>query len=243
METGGAYPANRAAALSGVPKSTIYYWARKGPLVPSVSGRPLLWSYTDLLALRTIYWLRHPKKAYDREIPATSMSKVRKALAALRDLDLDLFEEGERRPVVAVTAEGDIAVNVDALPLQRAEDGQYIQRDLVDLVGPFEGLEGMKGPDLVWPRETVQILPRKVSGAPHVAGTRLPTLSIFALAQRNFDIERIAKIYPFIERKALTDSIDLEARLQTNLSTGFHKYARLTVRDRSGGPRAEARLT
>jgi len=218
METGGAYTANRAAALSGVPKSTIYYWARKGPLVPSVSDRPLLWSYTDLLALRTIYWLRHPKKAYDREIPATSMGKVRRALAALRDLDLDLFEEGERPPVVAVTLDGDIVVNVDALPLQRAEDGQYLQRDLVDLVGPFEGLEGMRGPDLFWPRETIQILPRKISGAPHVAGTRLPTLSVYALAKRNFGVERIAKIYPFIDPKALSESIDLEEQLQKNLT-------------------------
>jgi hypothetical protein len=67
METGGAYSAERAAALSGVPKSTIYYWARNGHLIPSVSKSPLLWSYTDLLALRTIYWLRRPKKAFDRE--------------------------------------------------------------------------------------------------------------------------------------------------------------------------------
>jgi DNA-binding transcriptional MerR regulator len=58
MEIGGAYTMERAAALSGVPKSTAYYWARKGLLQPSASQRPLLWSYTDLLALRTISsWL------------------------------------------------------------------------------------------------------------------------------------------------------------------------------------------
>jgi len=48
MEISGAYSAERAAALAGVPKSTIYYWARKGHLIPSVSRRPFLWSYTDL---------------------------------------------------------------------------------------------------------------------------------------------------------------------------------------------------
>jgi uncharacterized protein (DUF433 family) len=216
MEISGAYPAERAAALSGVPKSTIYYWARQGHLIPSVSRNPLLWSYTDLLALRTVYWLRRPKKAFDQEIPATSMGKVRRALAGLKRLDLALFEEG--RHTVAVTTAGEIVLNVEALPLQRADDGQYLDRDLVDLIGPFEGLEGMRGPDLAWPRPTVQILPRKISGAPHVAGTRLSTQSIYALAHRGFDIERLAKIYPFIDRRAFGDSIDLEEQLKTNVS-------------------------
>jgi uncharacterized protein (DUF433 family) len=215
-EAGGAYPAERAAALSGVPKSTIYYWARNGHLVPSASRSPLLWSYTDLLALRTLYWLRHPKRAFDREVPPTAMRKIRKALEELKRLDLDLFEAG--RPAVAVTLKGEIVLNVDALPLQRADDGQYIDRDLVDLIGPFEGLEGLRGPDLAWPRPTIQILPRKISGAPHVAGTRLPTQSVFALARRGFDLDRLAKIYPFVDREALSDGIDLEQQLNYNLS-------------------------
>ena len=33
----GCYEAGRAAALSGVPKSTLYYWARTGVVLPSVS--------------------------------------------------------------------------------------------------------------------------------------------------------------------------------------------------------------
>ena len=51
QDVGGAYNAERAAALSGVPKSTVHYWARHGHLVPSVATRPRLWSFTDLLAL------------------------------------------------------------------------------------------------------------------------------------------------------------------------------------------------
>jgi MerR HTH family regulatory protein len=58
----GAYPADRAAALSGVPKSTLHYWARQEILVPSLSAEKVkLWSYADLMALRTIYWLRQRK--------------------------------------------------------------------------------------------------------------------------------------------------------------------------------------
>lgn len=214
MEIGGAYPAERAAALSGVPKSTVYYWARRGHLVPSVSRKPLLWSYTDLLALRTVYWLRQPKLAFDREVPATSMPKVRRALEQLRDLELDLFEEG--RPIVAVTLAGEVVIQVDAGPLHLAS-GQYLEKELVNILGPFEGLEGTKGPDLMWPRPSLRIVPRKISGAPHILGTRLPTQSIFALADRGLSVEQIAKIYPYVERASLRDSIDLEQQLKDNV--------------------------
>src|SRR6185369_15647607 len=112
---------------------------------PSVGQKPLLWSYTDLLALRTIYWLRQPKTAFDREVPATSMPKVRRALEQLHNLDLDLFEEG--RPIVAVTLAGEVVIEAEAGPLHLAS-GQYLKKELVNLLGPFEGLEGTKGPDL-----------------------------------------------------------------------------------------------
>ncbi|MFL6197759.1 MAG: DUF433 domain-containing protein [Thermoanaerobaculia bacterium] len=213
MEISGAYSAERAAALAGVPKSTIYYWARKGHLIPSVSQRPFLWSYTDLLALRTIYWLRQPKIAFDREVPPTSMPKVKRALEQLRALDLDLFEEG--RPTVAVTSQGEVAVNINAMAL-RLSDGQYLDPEIVNIVGPFEGLEGAKGPDLLWPRPTVQILPRKISGAPHIAGTRLQTQSIYALRDRGFSVEQLVGIYPFASAGSLQDSIDLEQQLERN---------------------------
>ncbi|HZO49924.1 MAG TPA: MerR family transcriptional regulator [Gaiellaceae bacterium] len=52
----GAYTADRASALSGVPKSTLHYWARIEILVPRISPERIkLWSYPDLMALRTIY--------------------------------------------------------------------------------------------------------------------------------------------------------------------------------------------
>lgn len=215
MELGGAYTTERAAALSGVPKSTVYYWARRGHLLPSVSQKPLLWSYMDLLALRTIYWLRQPKTAFDREVPATSMPKVKRALEQLKALALDLFEKG--RPTISVTFGGDVVIDSDGMPLQLAE-GQYLERGLINIVGPFEGLEGTKGPDLVWPRESVQILPRKISGAPHISGTRVPTESIHALADRGLTIEQIARIYPFVSHDSLRESIDLEEQLKQNVS-------------------------
>ena len=49
----GCYESSRAAALSGVPVSTVYLWARTGVVEPSVSPTKIkLWSYADLMALR-----------------------------------------------------------------------------------------------------------------------------------------------------------------------------------------------
>jgi uncharacterized protein (DUF433 family) len=86
MDGVGAYTGDRAAALSGVPKSTIHWWARNDVLVPSVSAtRVMLWSYADLMGLRVIYWLRQRKTTkLGVEVPRTSMPAVRRALKQLR---------------------------------------------------------------------------------------------------------------------------------------------------------------
>jgi uncharacterized protein (DUF433 family) len=82
MDAVGAYTADRAAALSGVPKSTIHWWARHDVLVPTVSAtKIMLWSYADLMGLRVIYWLRQRKTTtLGVEVPRTSMPAIRRAL-------------------------------------------------------------------------------------------------------------------------------------------------------------------
>ena len=105
----GAYTADRAAALSGVPLSTVHYWARKEILIPSVSPeRRKLWSYPDLMGLRIIYWLRHEKTGDDgQEVPASTMPKVRGVLEQLAELDLALWSE-DHGPSVRVDLTGKI---------------------------------------------------------------------------------------------------------------------------------------
>lgn len=92
----GCYEALRAAALSGVPHSTVYDWARKGLVVPSTSvEREMLWSYADLMALRIVSWLRHPKGPHDEQHPASAMHHVREAFRLLDRRGLDLWGGGD----------------------------------------------------------------------------------------------------------------------------------------------------
>jgi uncharacterized protein (DUF433 family) len=217
MPPRGAYTADRAAALSGVPKSTVHYWARKSILVPSVSPeRVKLWSYSDLMGLRVIYWLRQTKRSPEgREVPKTTMPAVRRALAALADLRLDLWTEDEG-PAVAVDRGGSIVLlqGDDAL---RPTGQQLLERDMLDLLAPFETPEGLFGPNLHRPRPKLRIVPGKLGGAPHIQHTRLETEALAALGVRGFAPAKIYRLYPDIEPDAVDEALDLEHQLRRNL--------------------------
>lgn len=218
MDPRGAYPADRAAALSGVSKSTVHYWARTGILVPSLSDvRVKLWSYSDLMALRTIAWLRASKTAPDdHEIPATAMRAVRTALRELSDLDLGLWSE-EGGPSVAVDRAGQIVIDVDDVPWRPG--GQHLlDASVLDLLRPFDISPSVRGPDLVAPRPRLRIVPGKLSGAPHVHRTRIETEALAALARRGLDRGQIIELYPAIEDADVADALDLERQLQPDLA-------------------------
>jgi len=218
MDLTGAYIAERAAALSGVPKSTLHWWARHEILVPSVSAeRVKLWSYPDLMGLRVIYWLRQRKTIkLGMDIPGTSMPAVRQALGTLRDLGAPIWKAGSE-PALFVDGAGKIY-------LKRPEgvrdlDGQLQLGDeaLLDLVAPFATREGTRGPDLVRPRPELRILPGKLGGSPHVVGTRNETCAVAALAKEDFSTDGILSLYPYLTREQIDQAIDLERQLDENL--------------------------
>jgi uncharacterized protein (DUF433 family) len=216
----GAYTADRAAALSGVPLSTVHWWARHDVLIPGISAqRVKLWSYPDLMGLRIIYWLRQVKEAPDgAAVPRTTMPAVRRALAQLSELDLRLWSE-ETGPTVRVDRAGNVHVLTDPTPeapnRQRALDGA--SHDLLDVIEPFKASEGLRGPDLVRPRPLLRIVPGKLGGSPHVVHTRLESQAIGALATGGLPQAKIYRLYPGVEPRAIDDALDLERQLDQNL--------------------------
>jgi uncharacterized protein (DUF433 family) len=208
----GAYPADRAAALAGMPLSTLHYWARHDVVVPRVSAsRPKLWSFEDLMALRAVVWLRRAKTTPDGEsVRPSSMPVVRQAIAALRDLDLDIWEHS-----VGVRVLVDVAGRIFVQTPSGAETprGQLMAHSL-DLVEPFEA-DGRHGPNLLRPRDQLRIVPGKLSGAPHIVETRIETEALAALRARGFAVDEIAELYPIVDRAAIDDALDLEAQLGT----------------------------
>jgi uncharacterized protein (DUF433 family) len=210
----GCYEAHRAAALSGVPKSTVYDWARKSVVVPSISReREMLWSYADLMALRIVSWLRHPKAGGAEVRPASAMKHVREALADLEGRRLDLWDGRTGSSPLVVDRRGEIII-VEA---DTASDlhGQLVAGSMLDLLGPFESADGSSGPDLRRPRLHLRIVPGKCAGEPHLEGTRLTTTAIAALVERGFGLEDIARLYPDEPAASLAEAIDLERSLGT----------------------------
>jgi uncharacterized protein (DUF433 family)/DNA-binding transcriptional MerR regulator len=209
----GCYEAGRASALSGVPKSTVYWWARGGVVVPSVSPvREKLWSYADLMALRIVSWLRHPKAAGEDGLPASPMGEVRQALAALERRGLDLWEPDHAggSPLVVDRA-GRIFIRTTDEVTDLAGQRCLLDSDVLELMAPFS-IGGVRGPNLVAPRDRLRIVPARVAGEPHIADTRLTTLSILALARRGMTAIRIAEMYD-VPVDAVDDALDLEGQL------------------------------
>lgn len=215
----GAYPAARAAALSGVPLSTVHWWARHDVLTPSVSPeRVKLWSYADLMGLRIIYWLRQTKEAGDGvQIPRTTMKAVRRALSELDDLDLALWTD-DGGPAVRVDRAGEIHLVTEHGIERLGDRARPFEDDLLDVLEPFPVRKGVKGPDLRAPRPDLRIVPGKLGGAPHVAHTRLESEALGALARSGLPEAKIYRLYPRVEPEAIVQAIDLERQLDTNLA-------------------------
>lgn len=216
----GAYPADRAAALSGVPLSTVHWWARNEVLVPSISEqRVKLWSYSDLMGLRIIYWLRQVKEAPDgAAVPRTAMPAVRRALKQVAELDLGLWSE-DTGPAVAVDRGGTVIIlsDPDAEAPHRQRRLAAGEGDLLRVTAPFKTVGGVRGPDLHAPRPRLRIVPGKLGGSPHVAHTRLESQALGALAVSGLDEGKIYRLYPSVEHSAIDEALDLERQLARNL--------------------------
>lgn len=214
LASDGCYDAGRAAALSGVPKSTVYDWARTEIVVPSISpDREKLWSYADLMALRIISWLRHPKTADGEWRPGAAMRQVGAALAQLDESGLDLWDESTSESALVVDRTGSISIVGDRSAFELG--GQARMLGFLDLLAPFPGADGGVGPDLRHPREHLRIVPGKCAGEPHLEGSRLTTLSIASLANRGYELDDLLRLYPDESRVSLAEAIDLERTLGT----------------------------
>lgn len=212
----GAYSADRAAALSGVPKSTVHYWAREEILLPSISAeRVKLWSYPDLMGLRIIYWLRQRKTDDDGyEIPRSTMTAVRRALSVLSDLDMDLWSE-DSGPNVRVNSGGEVLVTTEPDP-EAAHGQRVLDAEELSVLDVFE-TKHSRGPNLVTPRELLRIVPGKLGGSPHLVGTRLESQALGSLAAGGLDTPVIYKLYPDFDRKGIGQALSLEQQLERNL--------------------------
>ncbi len=214
----GVYDAPRASALAGVPLSTLYEWARQEVVVPSVSPEKVkLWSWSDLVAARAVYWLRHPQ---DERKP-TPMKQVHALIERIESEDVTLGQ--------ALTSQS-VFLSVDPSGIPHIETGglltearqrwtQRVSGEVMrDILHPFSIGDGIVGPHLLAPAEGISIVPGKLAGEPHVRDTRIETRVLSALWERGFRLQELGGLYPDASDASIKRAIRLERQLQRNES-------------------------
>lgn len=209
----GCYEAWRAAALSGVPTRTVYHWASTKLVVPSVSSvKEMLWSYADVMTLRVVAWLRQRKQTDDGVVRATGLKDVRRMLTMLDAYQINFWvsDNGtDGSSPILVDQQGRLYVDTgEGILSSRGQRVHDLPKETLRLLAPFEN-EGNQGPDLIRPRPTLRIIPLKVSGEPHVTGSRITSRSLAALFRRGMGPSTIAEMYE-LPAESVLDAIDLE---------------------------------
>ena len=133
--------------------------------------REKLWSYSDLMALRIVSWLRHAKHAEAGELlPASPMPRVRRAMALIDEIGLELWWRApadEHDSPLLVDAGGNIYVRDGDQVLNLDRQPTLLPDRTFGLTAPFTAAGG-DGPDLRVPRPHLRIVPAKVTGEPHI---------------------------------------------------------------------------
>ncbi|GII65302.1 hypothetical protein Skr01_53870 [Sphaerisporangium krabiense] len=196
-----SYSPTLAAALSGATLRQLAHWrkasSRHGAvLVPELSEvRPILYSFRDVVALRTCVKLRQD----------ASLQRIRRALDTLRDG----LREREHLSAYRLAADGGSIYLVEP---EQATDlvhrtANIVIHEMVDVLRPFYR-DGRHIPDLLQPREHVTVDPAVRGGVPVIEGTRIPYDEVAALLRDGVPAERISDYYPGVTASAARDAAD-----------------------------------
>lgn len=194
-----AYDPRMAAALSGATIAQLQYW-RSGDhpvLVPEVSAeRPILYSFRDLVALRTFVYLR----------AELSLQRIRRALRTLKSIGktehLSKYRllAQSKRSIVLVEDTGEGAIELVERP------GQYVAVvKLGDVMRSFP-LDDIEVPDLAHPRKEIAVEPEIRRGYPTVRGTRIAYDLVAELVRDGVPPEEIKHYYAGVSAAAARDA-------------------------------------
>ena len=192
-----AYEPKMAAALSGATLPQLRYWRETRALLPEVSSRrPVLYSFRDIIALRTFAFLREER----------SLQAIRRALRTLEEIgetdhlsSYRLVKQG-RKSIALVRDDG--AVDLVEQPGQ-----ELTVVKLGDVLRAFP-LGDVEVPPLLHPRRQISVDPAIRGGHPVVAGTRVPFDLVANLVRDGVPPREVSKFYPSVTAAAARDAAD-----------------------------------
>ena len=190
-----AFPVELASVLTGASISQLRRWSSRGLIIPEVRPkRPMLYSFRDLVALRSVMWLR----------TETSLQRVRKALANLSAYDLTDHPSAYKfatdgRTISVWTDDGFMDL------VQRP--GQYEIHTLADFYRPFQNRAGEQVVDFERPMKYLRVNARRMGGWPTIEGTRVPYDSIASLLEGDeVTPAQVKRFYPAVSAAGARDA-------------------------------------
>ena len=200
--------------MSGASRAQLAYWRKHvepfGPLlVPEGRhGRSLLYSVADVLALRSIVYLREEK----------SLPKIRRAAAFLRAIENDDWTHladytlVRTHETIFLLREDGSAVDLEASPGQEALGRpEGFDRDRVRMgtvLAMFESASGRVVPDFLRPRPGISVDRNVLGGFPAMTGTRIPYDAVASLVGDGATFAIVSALYPTVPETSLASAAD-----------------------------------
>lgn len=202
-----SFPIPLTSKMSGASVHQLAYWRNTGVLVPEIESlrAPFLYSFRDIVALRTLAWLRGDH----------ALQLIRRSLDTLRELDMvehpskyKLIKLGKS---IGVHLEDDRAIDL------AKEPGQTTVGSLADVFAEFETVRRRKVDPLLHPRENVEVNPTRLGGWPTIAGTRIPYDLVAALiSDGSVAPEHVGDFYPGVSAAAARDALDFDESVKSD---------------------------
>lgn len=203
-----------ASVLSGASRAQLAYWRKHvepfGPLfVPEGRhGRTLLYSVADLLALRSIVYLREEK----------SLPKIRRAVAFLRAIEQDDWThladytlERTAETIFLLRADGSAVDLVQSPGQETLAPSAGLDVDRVKMgkvLASFTSATGTRVPAFLEPRPGISIDRRVLGGFPSILGTRIPYDAIASLVADGATYAVVHALYPTVPESALAPAAE-----------------------------------
>lgn len=193
-----------ASVLTGATVRQLAYWRRPTRSAPPLlvpegkRGGRFLYSWADVVALRSIVYLRQEK----------SLPRIRGAVATLRRLEASEWTHLSAYRLISTPSS--IIVQTPAGQLLDLEQrpGTVLEEILMrDVLEPFETRGGQLVPALRHPRPRIAVDPTVLGGYPVIAGTRVPFDVVASLADERLEPDEIADVYPSVDREAIGDAV------------------------------------
>lgn len=179
----------------------LSYWRAQNILVPEIESvnRPYLYSFRDIIALRTFAWIRGDH----------SLQMIRRMFDTLGELDMvehpSAYKIAKLGSSLGVQRDDGVIIDV------AKEPGQEVIGTLENVFAEFEDRKGRKVDDLLHPRQGVEVNPDRLGGWPTIAGTRIPFDTIADLvADGSIPPEKISAYYPGVSAAAARDALSYQ---------------------------------